>query len=182
MHVSKSSEDERRTSQSSDDTIQKKVKKQEEPQTMRRENQIPKRDSEGFEEPQQSSAPAQTQVVVKVIPSPAPKVNYWEVRKNNQQTAPVSAQSEAKRSEVEATQDTSSDNILSMSRNHSESFIESAFPHREFLVPKTSQKRSSCPRWSPSSRGKNHPKGTSGKLGQKKGRRSRDLNPLTSRS
>lgn len=81
----RTSEDERRTSQSSDDTSQKKktddrVKRQEEPQPMRRErppqasSQRPTRDSEGSEEPLQSSAPAQTQASAKVMPAPAPKV------------------------------------------------------------------------------------------------------------
>ena len=82
IHVSK---DERRTSQSSNDTIQKKkavdkVKKQEEPQPMRRENQRPKRDTEGSEEPQQSSAPAQTQVAAKEIPESPSTVSKNERR------------------------------------------------------------------------------------------------------
>ena len=129
MDVSNSSEDEKRTSQSSDDTIQKaddKVKKQEEPQTMRRENQIPKRDAN---DPKNPSNPLHRlrQIAAKVIPDPAPKMNNWEVRTNNQQTAPVSAQREVKRSEVEATRDTSSDNVLSMSRDHSEAIIQFDF-------------------------------------------------------
>ena len=125
------------------------------------EERIKYRRGKGSGEPQQSSA--QTQIVAKVFP--APKVNNREVRTNNQQTAPVSAQREVKRSEVEATQDASSDNVLPTSRDHSEAIIEFAFSRRKFLLPK----HPSCLRWSPRTRGKNHPRGTSGKLGQKNG-------------
>ena len=48
--------------------------------------------AKGPKKSQQSSAPAQTQLAAKVIRAPAPKGNNLEVRTNNQQTAPVSAQ------------------------------------------------------------------------------------------
>ena len=72
LHVSKSSEDESRTNQSSSRRRRSRSKKS--LRRMRRGNQIPKRNSEGSDEPQQSSAPTQTQVVAKLIRSPAPKV------------------------------------------------------------------------------------------------------------
>ena len=114
------------------------------------------KESEKSEESQQSSAPAQTQIT-KVIQAAAPKLYNWEVRTNNQQTAPVSVgrfrglkgqKSKPPRTHPVTTSCRRAEIIL----KRSSSLL---FPSREFLVPKTLQKHPSSLRWSPRTRGKN---------------------------